>query len=761
MNLSRRKVLLAGGLGALAAVMDPLGLVRGEGDAAFAVEPVYTTLDRTLLIDGESGPFKSLKLGDGEPHIVRSDVIDLASPPSKRPLIAFAQMSDMQIVDDQSPMRMEWLDRYHNDGPPHFGSYPTGAAYRAQEMLATQLTDAICRAIRRVGAGPRTRLPLKFTIVTGDMIDNAQYNETRWYIDLLDGGVVRPDSGNIGLDESVSSDHFGALDPHFWHPAFKAFQEARGKLDRFFQAGFPSIPSLNSRARRQFTATGLGMPWYAAYGNHDGLVQGNAPLDTPIFGDDMKELAVGDFKPSAFTEPLPDVLESDGIFDVDNMEFVRSLTNGFAGRDVTADPARRLLSRKQFIAEHFNTTGEPAGHGFAHGSDKAYYEIPAAPGDLFRFICLDSTRTDMVGPRGAIGRTQMDWLTRTLKKYSSHYYEWLQLDPDSYEQTLFHRYQDVEDKLIVIYCHHPLASMTSTTKVPFGEYYLGGPQLKQLLHCFPNVILMVDGHKHSNNIWAHPRPDVYDTPGGFWEVNTASHIDWPIQSRIIEVTEGSGVVSIFTTMLDAHAPLNYDGDIDTPQELAALGRQIAANDIQGVGNHQDKFEHRNTELLLPAPFPMLALAANSDDDFSSMLGMQWYSDSNTAVTRGQGPFTWTFAGLPPGLSWSASGVITGSLTRAGIYPVTHTITDTFGHTVASGFTWTVNVPVPDVRGKKLPEATASINAAGLARGPYNTTRVYESFDGGRVMSQLPAAGTGVQPGITVTVTLGVWNGSHM
>src|SRR5205814_168860 len=58
------------------------------------------------------------------------------------------------------------------------------------------------------------------------------------------------------------------------------------------------------RQLRPIQAAGVGLPWYAAYGNHDGLVQGNVPRSA-LF----QQLATGPFKltglpPSILQAPL-------------------------------------------------------------------------------------------------------------------------------------------------------------------------------------------------------------------------------------------------------------------------------------------------------------------------------------------------------------------------------------------------------------------------------------------------------------------------
>jgi hypothetical protein len=78
------------------------------------------------------------------------------------------------------------------------------------------------------------------------------------------------------------------------------------------------------------------------------------------------------------------------------------------------------------------------------------------------------------------------------------------------------------------------------------ERVLAAPLL-DVVHRHPSVVLWLTGHRHIHRIT--PRPGA---AGGFWEITTASIIDWPSERRRIEVlrhTDGS--VEIAST-LHAH-----------------------------------------------------------------------------------------------------------------------------------------------------------------------------------------------------------------
>ena len=60
-------------------------------------------------------------------------------------------------------------------------------------------------------------------------------------------------------------------------------------------------------------------------------------------------------------------------------------------------------------------------------------------------------------------------------------------------------------------------------------------------------------------------------PGGFWEINTASHIDFPQQAGIVEIADNrDGTLSIFATIIDSAGPASYGGTLDGPGARLAL-----------------------------------------------------------------------------------------------------------------------------------------------------------------------------------------------
>ncbi|MGI5516654.1 TIGR03767 family metallophosphoesterase [Streptomyces sp. CA-106131] len=638
MGISRRRLLTTTGAGVVAAAIDASGfraaaeaatsIGAGKAAAASAADArVLTTWDQTVqrASYAQGVGYQRLVAGPGEPHTIRTDLWNRFGPPTMA-LAAFAQMTDLHIVDDQSPARLEFMDRYADAGTPHYASYPTDSAYRGHEFLSTQVVDAMCQAIAGIGKGPRSKKPLQFTIVTGDAIDNCQHNENRWYIDLLDGGqTIVPDSGRIGLDQSFSSGALtggGTKDNHYYYPSVPPQQLPGNQYTGTSGLGFPYVPGLLDAsgvvgaARRPFVSHGLGMSWYAAYGNHDGLWQGNEPIDNNLV--DVQGMTVGSTKTTGTSADLPDNYSDLGTFGKLMVAW------DLEGTRVVADPNRRLLSRKAFIQDHFNTAGLPVGHGFQGvGIDKAYYAIPSGSGDLIRCITLDSTNTNTDGfgsgaAGGSINTDQLNWLEQQLRANSSRY-----IDTNNHIVTQ----SGVQDKMFVLFCHHTLNTMDNLDDGIFGGIFGDrhtGDELKALLLRYPNVIAMVNGHTHANKIVPHPTPAGSPIYGGFWEISTASHIDWPIQSRIIEImaspdaqnagefgsAAGPATISIFTTMVDPAAPLSFGGDTSTPAQLASLARELATNDPQevnrGITNRMGVIQDRNTQLLLPAPFPLRA-----------------------------------------------------------------------------------------------------------------------------------------------------------
>ena len=100
-------------------------------------------------------------------------------------------------------------------------------------------------------------------------------------------------------------------------------------------------------------------------------------------------------------------------------------------------------------------------------------------------------------------------------------------------------------------------------------------ELRAVLLAHPCVVAWLNGHTHVHAVTA-----VTDGGGaGFWQITTASHIDWPQQARIIEFLATAAGLAIGCTVIDSAAAATYQGSAD-PADLAALARELAANDWQ-------------------------------------------------------------------------------------------------------------------------------------------------------------------------------------
>jgi metallophosphoesterase (TIGR03767 family) len=526
------------------------------------VAPAGTTLERTFAKGAAgAGGYVPVVEAAPEPHIVRGDLTGaIAGREDRRQtILTFVQLTDVHLIDAQSPMRLEYVDRFEDKytaGDPVIGLLTS--SYRPQEILTTQVADAMVQQINEIGVGPVTGTALAFAIQTGDNADNAQLNELRWNIDVLDGGQITPDSGSLTKYEGVADRK--EYDPHYWHP------EPGAKQDLFHtDFGFPDVPGLLDAARRPFTAGGLDMPWYTAHGNHDGLVQGNFPRTLPL-----TVVAQGGLK---LTGVPPGVSQADilrALRTVNATPLLGAVALESANI-VSADAKRKVLSRKQTVEEHFHTSGTPVGHGFtaenrAHGT--AYYTFEE---NNVLGIVLDTCNPNGYA-EGSIDKPQFEWLKLVLATNTN--------------------------KHVIIYSHHSSATMTNRLRVTGLDVRqrILGPAVLTELHKYPNVVAWVNGHTHRNEIIAQKR---FLKPG-FWEINTASHVDFPQQSRIIELVDNKdGTLSIFTTMVDHAGPASHGGDLSNNVALSALARELSANDPQERSSTRNGAPaDRNVELLV-------------------------------------------------------------------------------------------------------------------------------------------------------------------
>lgn len=532
-----------------------------------AVRTTGTTLESVATPSGASG-YRRLTDGPGWPLVVRSELAAGSTGRDDRrvPLASLVQFTDLHTVDVQSPMRFEYLHELER------------SAHRPQEALGVAGAVSLVERVNSLPGGPFSGRAFDAVVSTGDTTDNHESVELDWYLTVLSGGQLTPDTGAIGVFEGVQN----SGSPLYWNPDSPM-------PDSYKRRGFPHIPGLLAAATAPLRSPGLNTPWYSTFGNHDDSVCGAIPSGLPLVHDFYTGKRKIEGVDAALARRFAVALRT-GHLDV--LDLLRAA--GGVTRHVTPDPRRRPFDRAGYVRAHLDPAHlgpGPRGHGFsdtaASGLD-VFNTFALAPGVLG--VCLDSTNPAGF-VNGSLGSTQLRWLERTLIAASSRYY-------DSAGNLVS---RGGTDQLVLVFSHHTSDTMDNLVPDPARplDARHTGDELVALLGRFPNVLAWVNGHSHRNQITAHhgPTPD-----RGFWEINTASHIDYPQHARIIELLDNrDGTVSLFTTLIEAQAPARADvGDL-SPQGLASLYRELGFNDPAGdqalLGGPLD----HNTELLLATP----------------------------------------------------------------------------------------------------------------------------------------------------------------
>ncbi len=556
---------------------------------------VFTTLDKTV-VPKPSNPYSLLPRdvseyapnhygewdANGAPFdYIRPDMQSLAAElsvpdPSATTLLSFFAMSDIHIADKESPAQVNY-EGYVYPYPKTPNGTPVGnsSAYSAVILYTTHVLDAAVQTINAL----HKNAPFDFGISLGDAANNTQYNELRWYIDVLDGKLITPSSGaNLGA---------GNIDYQ------KPYQPAG--LDK-------------------------SILWYQAIGNHDQFWMGTVPvtvnssLITTYTGSDILNIGpINSIPPDWAT-----VFNSHGYY----MGVVDGTTRYgdiiYAGPEagfptppqIVADPNRRSLSMNDWMGEFLNTTSQPVGHGFTQqmiDDGFACYHFYPRTNIPIKVIVLDDT--DKVGGGAAAALDQ-------------ERYEWLVNELDEGEAA---------GELMIVCAHIPVrpyaqgapSSPPSFLSTFTPSSYVSEQALLDQLHTYKNLILWVSGHVHRNTITPQPSPD-NDPEKGFWEVETPSLRDFPQQFRRFEIVRNSdNNISIFALDIDAAVnPATLQDGSSSPARTSrsyAIATQQIFNNPVSQGPNVDEFSGvYNAELIKQLSTAMQAKIAQISPVVSSL-----------------------------------------------------------------------------------------------------------------------------------------------
>jgi metallophosphoesterase (TIGR03768 family) len=530
----------------------------------------------TILLD-EVSKYKQYgygtwKDGKGIDGGKRTDIMPAgytgASVTKKTKLLNFFTITDIHITDKESPSQLIYLQQliYPTLLPAPFdrlGHNPWSwmtSVYSPVMLYTTHVLDAAVQTVNAL----HKKNPIDFGISLGDTCNSTQYNELRWYIDVLDGKVITPSSGA----------HVGA-----------------GAIDY----------------QKPYKAAGLDktIPWYQTLGNHDhfwiGSISVNDALRKSYVSDTIfatgdvllnsKNITKSDYYMGVIdgSTPYGDIVGAGPVGDP-------KFKNG--PPKVVADPDRRSLLRTEWISEYFKTTSKPVGHGFnlidpTQEKGFACYSFLPKSKIPIKVIVLDDTQREDDGDTGIHGHGFLDkvrwaWLKKELAD------------------------GDTAGQLMIIAAHVPIGVQPAGSNMEWWLDPQNAVNQKDLiaeLQSHPNLLMWIAGHRHFNTVKAFISTDPARPEKGFWQVETSSLRDFPQQLRTFEIYLNSdNTVSIMTTDVD---PAVKDGTPAAKSRTYAVAtQQIAKNNLSPVFKASDP--NLEPTILDPTIRPMPTYSYNAE-----------------------------------------------------------------------------------------------------------------------------------------------------
>lgn len=491
--------------------------------------------------------------GPGLPIEVRSDLMPQGYRAGRisrlQRLSSFFTISDIHLTDKQAGNQLIAIQQLDAE----FGA-PMTSIYSPTMLTTTQVLDAAIQTVNGLHASHQ----FDFGISLGDTCNSTQYNETRWYLDVLDGKVIYPNTSGDATQNSVSY-------------------------------------------QRPFKAAGLllQIPWYQVNGNHDLFMIGSVSVDADpslklresyvnnriwAVGDVLRPIKNFPYFPCLFDTTLS-LKSPDSYMGTINgaSEFGQIINAGpvstFKSQPFNSPNLdRRSLTKKQWIAEFFNTSSLPKGHGFnlvnpAYTKEEpgfSCYSFLPKPEIPLRVIVLDNVQDPQDGSRdihghGYLSATRVKWLRAELALAKKN------------------------QELIIVASHVPLAVAPIGSEMEWWESShdphaklhnaISLADLIAEIQANGQVLCWLAGHRHVNTIKAFKAPSGAPPENGFWQIETSSLHDFPQQFRTLQVYLNSDYsISIVTLNVD---PAVREGTpAESARRMAIAAQQIIQNDIR-------------------------------------------------------------------------------------------------------------------------------------------------------------------------------------